>query len=291
MEDSELKPKYRYILDGISQIPSLPSIVSRILGIINNPRSSAEDVARYLEMDVGLSGKILRLANSSYYGIPGGITSIQRAVAQLGFNAVSSIVLSASVYNLFKNSENSQTMNRVTFWRHSIETALYCRVLAHLRREDLDPEVAFTQGMLHDLGALALDTAFSKEYAVLVDVARKTGAPLEKVEKDTFGLDHGQIGARMLERWGIPKEVYIPVLHHHNIKADTPYRNYCLVLALANSVSHAKGLVLYPQQIHLGLDVDATLVELGISSTSAELLMLFDEELSKAKLVMNLLRS
>jgi putative nucleotidyltransferase with HDIG domain len=289
--EPDLKAKYRYVLDGISQIPSLPSIVSKIIGIINNPRSNANDVVRLLEMDVGLSGKVLRLANSAYYGIPGGITSSQRAVTQLGFNAVSSIVISASVYNLFKSTEPSQAINRVAFWRHSIETAIYCRVLAGLMDRRIDPEIAFTQGMLHDIGALALDTTFPKEYLAVVDAARVAGVPLEQKEREMFGLDHHQIGARILERWSLPDVVRLPVENIHSEHSDASIREYVLVLALANSVAHSKGVVLYSSQFQEEVNLENALVKLGITQTRESLFQQFEEELEKAKLIMNLLRS
>ena len=290
MED-DLKGKYRYVLDGISQIPSFPSIVSRIISIINSPRAGAEDLVRSLELDVGLSGKVLRLANSAYYGVPGGINSVQRAVVHLGFNAVSSVVLSASVFNLFKNSAGVPAMNRVAFWRHSIETAQYCRVLAGLAQADLDPEIAFTQGMLHDVGALALETAFPKEYAEVIETARKDKRPLQAVEMEHFGMDHSQIGARILERWQIPEIIRLAVLEHHNPEPSGPAREFALVLALANTVSHSRGGLLYPDQFHDGADMEASLAKLGIHEAPPEVLKRFDVELEKAQLVMNMLRS
>jgi putative nucleotidyltransferase with HDIG domain len=289
--EPELKAKYRYVLDGISQIPSLPSIVSKIIGIINNPRTNAEDLVRHLEMDVGLSGKVLRLANSAYYGIPGGITSTQRAIIQLGFNAVSSIVISASVYNLFKSTEHSQTMNRVAFWRHSIETAVYCRSIAKLTQGALDPEISFTHGMLHDIGALAFDTAFPKEYASVVDAARTEKKSLEEKEREYFGMDHSQLGARILERWSLPEILREPIAYHHAIDATVPNRSYVLVLALANSLSHSKGVVLYPNQHQEEISVESVFKELGIQQSMEQVSSLFEEEMQQAKLIMNLLRS
>jgi len=290
VESPELKAKYRYVLDGISQIPSLPTVVSKILGIINNPRAGADDIAKYLEMDVGLAGKILRLANSAYYGVPGGITSVNRAVVQLGFNAVSSIVVSASVFSLFKSSSGHHSMNRVAFWRHSIETALYCRVLARLA-EHLDAEIAFTQGMLHDIGALALETAFPAEYSGLIESARKTGTPLEICERELFGMDHGQVGSRLLERWGIPEIVRIPVAEHHGYNNSSPYLPYTQILELANDISQSKGSLLFVSQTIASFDLQSRLARVGISVTTEAFAALCEEEMKRAQLVMNLLRS
>jgi len=291
MAEAELKAKYRYVLDGISQIPSLPAVVSRLLSILNHPRTGADDVVHFLEMDVGIASKVLRLANSAYYGVPGGITSIQRAVIQLGFSTVSSVVISSSVYNLFKATGTQHSMNRVAFWRHSIETAIYCRVLAQQTTGRVDPEVAFTQGMLHDIGALVFDTAFPKEYATLVDTARKTGATLEEVEREHFGMDHSQIGGRILERWGLPEFLRTPIQLHHSPIIDNKYRDYVLVLALANDISHSKGLLLFPQQRHHARELQPTLELLGITTHPDVLSQLFEEELKRAKVILNLLRS
>lgn len=289
--DGELKAKYRHVLDGLSQLPSLPVIVSKLLAILNSPRSRADDVVRYLEMDVGLSGKILRLANSAYYGLPGKINSIQRAVVQLGFNSVSSLVLSASVYNLFKgNASTHSVLNRTAFWRHSIETALACRAIAELRRSLIDPEIAFTQGMLHDIGIVALESSFADDYQKVVDQARKLKIPLDQIEREHFGMDHGEISAWILERWNIPEIVRIPIQFHHNIEASQ-YRPYALVLDMANWITHHRGVHLYPQQQSITLDIQKHLDELEISLPLESVLQLCEDELQKAELITNLLRS
>lgn len=289
--ESELKSKYRHVLDGVSQIPSLPSLVSRLISVLNSKRSNADDVCRLLEMDVGLSGKVLRLANSSYYNPSGEVSSVHRAVIKLGFNAISSIVVSASVYSLFKNPQSPVNMNRVAFWRHSVEVALNARVLATAASHHLDPETAFTQGMLHDIGALVLDLQFPQEYATLMDDVRHKGITLEQAERHRFGMDHSEVGAEILTRWGIPEIVRIPIQQHHQLDAFHGYREYTMVLVLANQISHQQGGFFFPQQVVQEIPTADLLEQLGIRLSPEALGALIDEEKKRAKLVMNLLRS
>lgn len=289
--EPELKPKYRNALDGISQIPSLPSLVSRIISVLNNQRSNAEDVSRLLEMDVGLSSKVLRLANSSYYSPVGDIASVHRAIIHLGFNTVSSIVISASAFNLFRNPENPVNLNRIAFWRHSISVALNARVFATFATQNLDPEIAFTQGMLHDLGALVLESQFPQEYATLLGDVRRKGGILHQVEKDYFGMDHGEVGSQLLARWGIPDVVRIPIQDHHHLDAMHGFQKYTEVLALADYLAHRDTGSDFPERVSESFPFDETLMKLGITSTEQDWKAAIEEEHKKAKLVMNLLRS
>lgn len=259
--------------------------------MLNSKRSSAEDVSRLLEMDVGMSSKILKLANSSYYNPAGEVTSVHRAVIQLGFNVISSIVVSASAYSLFKNPESPVNMNRVAFWRHSIDVALNARVLATISIHHLDPEIAFTQGMLHDLGALVLDLQFPQEYAALIDQVRRDKKSLHLAELELFGLDHGEVGALLLARWGIPEIVRMPIQDHHHLQALHGYQEYTKVLALANYMSNISAGSYLLHQKPEPVSMDQMLEQLGISQSEEDLQKLLEEERKKAKLVMNLLRS
>ena len=278
------------MLDGISQIPALPSIVSHIVGILNSPRSGADDVAKYLEMDVGLSSKVLRLANSAYYGIPGRITSVQRAVIQLGFNAVSSIVISASVYNLFRSSSGVHALERDHFWRHSIEVALYSRVLAGQMHGRVDAEIAFTIGLLHDIGVLALDTSYPREFAEVLEMARSAAQSLEETETLFFGMNHIRIGMHILDRWGIPDVIYAPMQGLEELAPELFYRD-SLVLALAHAMAYSRGVVLYPHQIADSVDPLSICNELGVSFSLESMSRLFEQEIQRADFVLNLLQS
>ena len=136
--------QYKELIENINNLPALPAIVSRLIKVVNSPDTSADDAAKLIEKDPALTGKMLRLANSAFYGIPRSISSVSSAVVILGFNTIRSLVLSASVIKMFPDSK-LQVIDKDRFWKHSIVTALAAKILVRhfFNMRMMDPESAF----------------------------------------------------------------------------------------------------------------------------------------------------
>src|SRR5271170_3496948 len=145
---------YSDLLNKLHDIPTLPVVAMRVNELINDPNSSSSDIADVLKKDQVLTAKILRLVNSSYYAIPGGVTDVQRALAFLGFNTLAQLVLSLSVFSVFSTFDN-QDFSMMEFWKHALGTAVGAELLAK-KLKFKKPEEAFTCGLLHDIGKLVL---------------------------------------------------------------------------------------------------------------------------------------
>jgi putative nucleotidyltransferase with HDIG domain len=233
--------RFQHIVDSLGQIPALPSVVSRLLQIINNPRANANAAANYIEKDVGLTSKVLKLANSAYYGIPNTINNIHSAVVLLGFDTIRSIVLSASVMKMFPTARNTPSIfDRRSLWKHNLETALIARILA--RRYSylgVDSEAMFSAGLLHDIGKLVLHQSIGEEYEELLKKASSTARSLAEIEMEEFGIHHGQLGAMLLEKWAFPESLNQMVKGHHLDSEDIGEQEK--LLFLANALSHMNG--------------------------------------------------
>jgi putative nucleotidyltransferase with HDIG domain len=237
--DRKAEHKYQAIVDSLGQIPSLPAVVSELIKVINHPRSSADDAARYIEKDIGMAGKVLKLANSSYYGIPNAITNVNSAVVILGFNTVRSIVISASVIKLFPNKSHS-AFDRVGFWKHSLETAIIARFLAKkFSFLGVDGENLFTAGLLHDIGKLVFDQVLEQQYQDVIEECQKKEAPMRRVESAQLGIHHGEIGRLLLERWALPESLVMAASGHH-LDTEDPQTSE-MVIAFADYLSHLRG--------------------------------------------------
>src|SRR4051812_47089494 len=121
--------EYSDLLAKLQDIPTLPAVAMRVNQLINDPTSSSADIAEVLKKDQVLTAKILRLVNSSYYAIPGGVSDVQRALAFLGFNTLAQLVLGISVFSLFKDIE-AEDFSMPSFWKHALGTAVCCEILA-----------------------------------------------------------------------------------------------------------------------------------------------------------------
>ncbi|MBK8801402.1 MAG: HDOD domain-containing protein [Fibrobacteres bacterium] len=235
--------KYRSIVDGLGQVPTLPAIVARVLEVLNNPNASAETAARLIGKDLALSAKVLRLANSAFYGIPRSISSVDQAIVILGFQTVRSLVMSASVIKILGKGQGK--LDRRAVWRHSVATALATRVVVRKlgRRLGLDVEAAFMSGLLHKIGVLILDGAESAEYSkVLSEASAEEALPLPTIERLHLQIDHPAVGGMLADRWGLPEELRDPIALHLNPGASKGQKELAAVVQLASHLAETAGL-------------------------------------------------
>ncbi len=235
----------------MDQIPSLSVIVSRLIKVVNSSDSSAEDVADLIEKDPALTGKVLRLANSAFYGVPRSVSSVQSAVVILGFNTLKSIVLSASVFSLFPAKKSSPAFDRTSFWKHSIVCAQAAKTVAQsmLGRIGLDPQSAFCAGIMHDIGKLIFELFTPDEYAGLCEHALRRKQPLIEAEVEVMGISHADIGRILSDKWALPIDLEYAMVHHHKPQAAKKIRELVSLVHVADSIAH---------ELHCGLWEDET---------------------------------
>ena len=234
--------KINTIIEKIESIPTLPQVVTELMQIIGNPQSSASDVAKILSRDQALTSKILRLANSAYYGFPRKIGTVQHATAILGFNTVKSVALSIAIFDFFKGG-GGDGFNRRNFWIHS----LGCAVTAHLIGRYIrygDPDRGFVAGLLHDVGKVILDKYFHDDFIKIIDTAKYKSISMLDAENEILGIGHTVIGEKTLEIWNLPKALRLAIQYHHmsplNLSSQTLHRDLIGIVYLSNVLSIQK---------------------------------------------------
>lgn len=205
--------KTEFYLQKIDAIPSLPSVVLELMRLIDNPMSSTRQIESVLEMDQGISLKVLKLANSAYYAIPGGATSLKRALTFLGLNTVKQIIVSASVVEQF-NKLDSPEFSLTEFWRHAVGVGIASERLARLVKVRA-PEEAFVCGLIHDLGKLALLMIDKQEFLQTCVQARENGLTLLQAEAERDAQRHCHWGQVLAKKWKLPILLQSAVKDHH----------------------------------------------------------------------------
>ncbi|HHX38846.1 MAG TPA: HDOD domain-containing protein [Armatimonadetes bacterium] len=216
-------------------LPSLPEVVARVLQVVDNPRSSAADFGRAISLDPALTARILRLANSAFYGYTGRIGTAVQAVTILGFAQVRSLVLTVSVLDLFWHSGKKPALPHYDYWRHCIACAVAARALAR-RTRICPPEEAFVAGLLHDLGKMVLAMVIPEAYHQVVLQAEAEGRVLVEVEQECLGLTHPMVGGWVTEKWRLPVALNQAVERHHEWMAEMPGAGLARCVFLANRV-------------------------------------------------------
>ncbi len=203
--------------------------------MINDPNASANQVAAVLAEDPAMSVKVLKLTNSAFYGLAREIESVKQAVVIVGMEAIKNLVLSASVLDMFKGDNIDQEYQE-SFWRHSLATAFCARVLSKRvkARGFVDPDSAFSAGLLHDVGKIVTSCFLPDEHKQLQE-ARSGDQELTDLalEDKVFGYNHAQIGGFLAVQWKLPSKLADAILSHHQpqlSEADTPLA-YIIYLA------------------------------------------------------------
>lgn len=232
--------RIKRITESIIGLPTLPTIVSKMIELVDNPRTSAASLARLISSDQTLTARILKLANSAYYGFPKEISTVNMAVVVLGFNTVKDMGLSLSVFDAFKNQENSSGFDFARFWEHSIGCGVASRMLARSYMYRNASE-AFVAGLLHDIGKIILNQYFHYEFIEIMDLVAQ-GESLDQAEESIIGTSHAQIGSWLAEKWNLPEIISKTILYHHTPWASDDNKVFIGTITLADYLCHLSSI-------------------------------------------------
>lgn len=238
--------RYRRFIEQIDNLPSLPAIVSRLIQVVNSPDTSADDAAKLIQKDPALTTKMLRLANSAFYGIPRSISSVSSAVVILGFNTIRSLVLSATVMKLF-SSDSSATIDKGRFWKHSIVCAMTAKniVRQFINVRLMDPESAFCAGILHDIGKLIFSEFAQTDYADVCKYAKAEGVSMLAAEQSILGITHAEIGKILADKWALPLDLEYALVYHHEPAKAEGLTDLVTTVHMADILTHRAGVGLW----------------------------------------------
>jgi HD-like signal output (HDOD) protein len=214
-DEGNLQEKLKRITEKIVGLPTLPSMLQNINRLMLNPRTSAKEVAQLISSDPAIASKVLRVVNSSFYGFPNRIASISHAIVILGFNTVKSIVLSSTIFDVFKGDKSNQLFDRNNFWRHSVGCGASARAVGRVIGSKALEEI-FIAGLLSDIGKIVLDQFLHEHFVKILERTRSTNCLLAKAEQDHLGITHAEVGAWLFEKWNMSKGLIEAIRYHHN---------------------------------------------------------------------------
>jgi putative nucleotidyltransferase with HDIG domain len=234
------------IVARVKDLPALPVIVTRVIQLTEDPNSTAKDLSEVLGQDQSLTAKVLRLANSAYYGFPRRINSVTDAVVLLGFGSIRGLVMAASVYDVLEKPVQGYALAPGELWRHSQACAMGARMLAQ-KVKYRSADQAYVAGLLHDIGKVILSEYLSEVYQKVIDRVILENKPIMDVETAEMGFDHSIVGAKVAEKWNLPPELVDCIGYHHRPLQSTSNP----ILA---SIIHVSDVICMTMGIGLGLD-------------------------------------
>jgi putative nucleotidyltransferase with HDIG domain len=230
------------IIRESTSLPSMPTVVAELSSLLRDDRAGATDFERVVRHDPALTANLLRLANSAYFGLRREISSVRQAIALLGSDRVFELAASAWFCHVLPESIPGYDISAKSLWLHSIAAAVLCEQLTGALRLK-PPEMAFTAGLLHDIGKIVIGTQLAKKSEIIVKGTADPAKSFAQIEVEAIGTDHAEVGALLCKSWHLPEALEWSARWHHFPNDCPEYVDQQLVdlVHLSNTIAHSLG--------------------------------------------------
>ncbi len=209
------------IVRKTTDLPSIPSAALQVMRHADSNTASAETIAQCLAQDQSLSVRVLRLANSAYYGLTRQVSDLQEAVVVLGMRSVRSLAMVAATYPWMVRQLKGYCLGPRQLWAHSFGTALGAQLVARASGR-CHEDHAFTAGLLHDIGKVALSVWLENRMGAICNYAAREDLTFDQAERKILGFDHAEVGKYLADSWNLPAEITAAIRFHHEPDACKP---------------------------------------------------------------------
>jgi len=203
------------IIEKTGNVSSIPAAALQVMKVLRDPNANMGEIVQVISYDPGLTSNILKLANSTFFGCAKGISSLRDAVVRLGAGNIFKLV-TASIANVaLSRGMKGYNLRPGELWEHSIAVAVAAETLAEMQKVKA-AKLVFTAGLLHDIGKVVLGRFIDREVFHKIAEVLKTGRTYVEAEGEVLGIDHAEVGARLLSSWNIPDSLVMAVRWHHH---------------------------------------------------------------------------
>lgn len=233
--------KLEHVLKRIQNLPPLPTSAMRIIALTKNPATTVKELETVIGQDPALTAGILRQANSAYYGYARRISSLQEAIVMLGFQVIQGLAMAHAVAPLLKTKLVGYEIDQDGLWKHSMLTAMTAKRLCQHRKIPFG-DVAFTAGLLHDIGKLVISIYVQEVGAFLIEKVKEAELSYVELEEKIIGYNHATVGGMLAKTWNLPESLVEIISLHHNPSLAQNYTELTCVVHIANGLSSSLGI-------------------------------------------------
>jgi len=227
------KEKIRRKIKSIKNLPTLPKVAQEISKMVEDDKTSVTELGKIISTDTAISGRVLRLVNSSFYGFPGKISSISNAIILLGFDVVKSLIICVSVFEMMEKGFPG-------LWEHSLGCTIASRLIAK-KVKGCDPEEVSVAGLLHDIGKIVVSIQLAEDYEEIKKIIAEKKINFSKAEKEVLELTHEDLGEWLAESWNLPVGLREPISCHHHPQQAQQAKLATAIVHLADFLVRAVG--------------------------------------------------
>jgi putative nucleotidyltransferase with HDIG domain len=255
-----------------SDLPTIPVVATKVMQLLESENASAEELAKVVASDPAVAARVLKISNSSFYGCQRQIQTLSHAIVVLGFTTLKSLVVAASVKQVYKPYGLTEKM----LWEHSFGAGLAARIIAK-RTRAANEEEAFLGGLFHDIGKIIMNNMDSQQFQIAMQKCYNDQISFAEAERQVYSYTHSEVGGLVIKKWNFPDILMYAVLKHHSFdfaEDDDPYQvRLACVVGLANLFCHKTGVGTREPDDSLELHGSAPAKLLGIDQDKMETLL------------------
>lgn len=237
MEEKRLN----YIVNKVNDIPVLPSRVKKIIAITEDPDSTIEDLEKEILKDQSLTSRILKLANSAYYGYPRKINTVSQATILLGFQTIKSMALASTISKIMARELKGYALEKNDLWTQSQACAIISRYIAKEVKFS-NPETAYIAGLLRDIGKTILNFYVEQEYQAIVNKVEYSNMSFLEAEEEVLGFNHAQVGEKIATKWNFPEDLVEAIGLHHTPEKSNINSKLVSIVHIADAITMMIGV-------------------------------------------------
>lgn len=223
------------VKDSIDRMPTLSPVIHKINEVMNNVRSSAQDLTDVIQLDPVLAAKVIRMVNSAYFGLPQEVKSLKQAVIILGINTIKNVALSSAFLSKV-NLKGNTALNGQEFWKHSLSVGVASKLIAKkLGVDQKFIEEYFIAGLIHDIGKVLINNFFPEEMNAILEASSKGDTPITDIERKVLTLTHEEIGIAIGKKWKFDNNLLYAVGRHHQPVTGGLAASFSMVVAIADT--------------------------------------------------------
>lgn len=198
-----------------ADLPTIPVVAIKVMQLIESEKATAEELAKIISADPAVAARVLKISNSSFYGCRRQIQTLSSAIMVLGFNTLKSLVVAASVKQVYKPYGLTEKM----LWEHSFAAGLAARIIARQTRA-ANEEQAFLAGLFHDIGKIIMNTLDRGKFQEVMQHCYNEGLSFEEAERMVYPFGHDEVGAHVIKKWNFPEDLTVAIRQHHAMELD-----------------------------------------------------------------------
>jgi len=258
-----------WLVGNSADLPAMPKVAVQVTRLVDDKSSSATLVAKTLSTDQVLTARLLKMANSAYYGAPRRVSTVTDAIVLLGMRTIRDMAMAVSCQDLLGRAVTAYAIRRGDLWRHSLCVGFAAQHLARKARYQIAEE-AFVAGLLHDIGKVLISLRLSDEFAEIHRLStEEDGMAFHEAERKVLGFDHAQVGARMAELWNLPPLLVSCIRYHHEPASDPEKSKLTSIVHLADVLCMMLGIGLGEDGLRYSL-AEGTLESLHLDEVAIE---------------------